>query len=306
MELFCPNCQKKLLIEDRYAGQVMKCPMCSGTFTAPSLPTFSTSAPPSPPAPPPPGPAPLPPTTAPPSAPSGAAPETAPAPPPPPVRGTEHEFKFHIWLSPKVLQWVPVGALFLIFVLSFFTWVWVGYGSLAVAAQNGWQASFGLVSVDKDLKGPTRDEDQPGISVLTLLYLLWLLPTLALAAVAAAILMVPIQLPPQIQMLLMWRWAIVAAAVLLGLLLLGLQLLVGFSLENKVRSEVNAEISRHSTDIPSRSQEMARQLALSSLHRAWPLGLVFWLQMIALVIAALLFLIDFRKTAPIPRIDVLW
>ena len=38
MELLCPSCQKKLTIPDQYAGQLMKCPLCQGIFTAPSLP----------------------------------------------------------------------------------------------------------------------------------------------------------------------------------------------------------------------------------------------------------------------------
>src|SRR5438034_1070971 len=38
MELLCPSCQKKLTIPDQYAGQLMKCPLCTQTFTAPALP----------------------------------------------------------------------------------------------------------------------------------------------------------------------------------------------------------------------------------------------------------------------------
>ncbi len=37
MELLCPNCQQMLNLDDRHAGQMMRCPICKGTFTAPSL-----------------------------------------------------------------------------------------------------------------------------------------------------------------------------------------------------------------------------------------------------------------------------
>jgi hypothetical protein len=60
MNLLCPNCQKMLTVPEQYAGQLMKCPLCSGTFTVPALPgapsvepapAFS-SPPPAPPPPP--------------------------------------------------------------------------------------------------------------------------------------------------------------------------------------------------------------------------------------------------------------
>ena len=35
MDLICPNCQKRLTIEDRSAGTVVKCPLCGGTMTCP-------------------------------------------------------------------------------------------------------------------------------------------------------------------------------------------------------------------------------------------------------------------------------
>src|ERR1700722_17421884 len=46
MNLLCPNCQKPLTVPEQYAGQPMRCPLCSGTFTVPALPTPVASAPP--------------------------------------------------------------------------------------------------------------------------------------------------------------------------------------------------------------------------------------------------------------------
>src|SRR6516225_5171125 len=56
MELMCPHCQQKLTIPDQYAGQLMRCPLCNGTFTAPALsapppPVFSMTPEPPPPSP---------------------------------------------------------------------------------------------------------------------------------------------------------------------------------------------------------------------------------------------------------------
>ncbi len=32
MNLLCPNCQKPLTVPEQYAGQPIRCPLCSGTF----------------------------------------------------------------------------------------------------------------------------------------------------------------------------------------------------------------------------------------------------------------------------------
>jgi hypothetical protein len=39
MELVCPNCKKKLTIPEQYAGQLMRCPLCQGTFNVPAIPS---------------------------------------------------------------------------------------------------------------------------------------------------------------------------------------------------------------------------------------------------------------------------
>ena len=44
MNLLCPNCQKMLTVPEQYAGQLMKCPLCSTNFTVPALPAGARSA----------------------------------------------------------------------------------------------------------------------------------------------------------------------------------------------------------------------------------------------------------------------
>jgi hypothetical protein len=53
MNLLCPNCGKMLTVPEQYAGQMMKCPLCSGTFTVPALPGGGLELPAQPPAQPP-------------------------------------------------------------------------------------------------------------------------------------------------------------------------------------------------------------------------------------------------------------
>src|SRR6516225_9539516 len=38
MNLLCPGCQKMITVPEQYAGQTMKCPLCSHLFPAPVLP----------------------------------------------------------------------------------------------------------------------------------------------------------------------------------------------------------------------------------------------------------------------------
>jgi hypothetical protein len=38
MNLLCPSCQNQLAVPEHYAGQLMKCPLCGNSFTAPAMP----------------------------------------------------------------------------------------------------------------------------------------------------------------------------------------------------------------------------------------------------------------------------
>jgi hypothetical protein len=190
MNLLCPNCQKPLTVPEQYAGQPMRCPLCSGTFTVPALPTPVASAPPpvapaptpvvasaapadtyglkDPIAPPPPVvPPPVsdlvlegtPPASRAPSSFTGGTPSPAPrqvfteAEPSYPSTPTPEGYqrKYTIWFSPKILQYVAPVGLLLIFVLTFFPWVGVYPGGVADAWQNMWQAAFGGYSIDPDV-----------------------------------------------------------------------------------------------------------------------------------------------------------
>ena len=156
MDLICPSCQKRLTIEDRFAGKVVKCPLCGGMLQAPVLLNMPVAAPP--PAPPPASPGrltgvrmPAAPATQPPApampspppeksttppaapAPSSAAPTSPAAPvdvvevvaePPPAPSVSLGEYKKSVrWhLRPDVLEWIAPVCVAAIFLLSFFAW----------------------------------------------------------------------------------------------------------------------------------------------------------------------------------------
>jgi len=203
MELMCPNCQQKLTIPDQYAGQLMRCPLCNGTFTAPTLtapppPVFSmTPEPPPPPPPPPPSsvsnepmrqPPPLPPLE-----------ELAPAPPP---GGYSRSMK--IVFSPRVIPWIPPAGMLLVFLLTFLPWL--GYSN-----PNAWHLAFG-------------GESAVGIRVpgdaLFAVYLIFAMIALIVVIPSGLFALGLVPTPPFLQVLGPWRTVIVGGIVLLSFLFL--------------------------------------------------------------------------------------
>ena len=217
----------------------------------------------------------------------------------------------------------------LIFVLQFFPWVGVYPGGVEAVTQNAWQAAFGLYSADLDLTSVTgktsiyplmseeeakkKDDvpNKPGLSVLVLFYLFpFFLVTFVATLAVAALPFVKVPLPPQVQQLLPWRWAIVAGLNALLLLFLLMQLLLGFSLETNARTwidnrpEVKAEPSNNAD---KKKAEAKRGEMLEWLQRTLWLKLVVLLHIVATASAALVYWIEKRgPSRPLPRIELMW
>ena len=154
---------------DQYAGQVMKCPLCAGhvhhavvAARARSRVCGAAHAGAA-------APAPIAVTPLPPAGPNlslaAADVEIMAGPPaygdlvpvsrpaaPPPVTG-DYRHRGTVSLSPRVLPWLAVGALVLVFVLTFFPWVGFYPGGITVTYQNAWQAAFGSYSVVPEWEG---------------------------------------------------------------------------------------------------------------------------------------------------------
>lgn len=181
MDVICPNCQKKLSLQDQYAGQLVRCPLCQGMFQAPALPSYM----PSPLAPQPPGAA------------------TAPVPPPTPqpdmhtmveelpveLPPGEYTKDCTCHLRADILLLVGPVCLALLFVLSFFTWI--GFGNLI--SLNLWQGGFEFVMV----------------------YVFALILALPLSVVGMLMEKRIIPVPENIRALLVWRPVALTALVLI-------------------------------------------------------------------------------------------
>lgn len=349
MNLQCPNCQQMLTVPEQYAGQPMRCPLCSGTFTVPALPQAAgapadTTAPgasdvygvrhepelaptPAPAfhtdpiaAPPPPDlhPAPAPaPAPAPVSAPAPY--EPLPTTPSGPAEPAAYRHTSTLRFSPRVLQWVAPVSLVLIFVLLFFPWLGIYPGGVPAVWQNGWQAAFGGHSTDQDMmdfplvEGSMKEKEKtnaiPGASVLTIFYILLYFPVLAVTVFCLVVSLRPMQLPAAVQGLLPWRWGIAAAANLLLFFFLGMQLLMGFSLDSTWANWVEKKVEKKEnlkTD-EQKKLEASQNIGLEYRRHTWVLRLTALLQIVALLSTTFLFLHGKGSLdKPPPRLQFQW
>jgi hypothetical protein len=213
MNLLCPNCQKMITIADQFAGQLMQCPLCSGTFTAPVLP--ASGAPPAVPL--------ASSVTSNPASvmkessatsvadPSGASP-VANAPgsdragsggaiPLADAPSSEYPHRYIIWISPRVVPWIAPVALVLVFFMLFFPWRSVPADATSeIGSESGWGKLF---------SGP----------LLIFYFLLYLVAlALSIGSLLLALKVVPAQ--PQIAHLIPWKSCIAAGVVALAFLFL--------------------------------------------------------------------------------------
>ena len=336
MNLLCPNCQKMLTVSEQFAGQLMKCPLCAGTFNVPGLPAAAPPAPLVAPAMTPPAAPPetyglqheaIPPQT--PAhlhteAPAVMAPsptEGMPLAPLPPMTSAEslpsssigYKKSRTIYFSPRILQWLAPAALVLVFILQFFPWVGIYPGGVAAVTQNAWQAAFNSYTPDGDLDEVVKTEfekEKMGVSTLTIFYLLLFIPTLLITLACPLLTTFNVKLPGALQGVFPWRWGIAAALNLFVLLFLALQLLAGFSIESIVKNSVEKQLEEQfKTDKSTKAQkmkELSRGTSVGSLTRTWWLTLSVVLHLVALLSTAILSYVGHHPNRPTPRLALEW
>jgi len=342
MNLLCPNCQKMLTVPEQYAGQLMKCPLCESTFTVPSLP--ATAAPfaaagaaGTTPAPPPAAPdhpdiypvrqEPEPPpavSTAPaepgritpdltdtarPSPAEDAVTSGPPVTPSLPPEG--YRSVATLWFSPRVIHWFAPAGVVLIFILQFFPWVGLYRADKALGTQNAWQAAFNGGTFDQaalnlNPEGKPAKEEGPGVSGLTIFYvLLFLLLALPLTVFSIVLHYHHVKLPPEVERFVPWRWGIVAVLNFVVFLFLALQLVVGFSLEAKPQ-QIAGQLSAPK-DAPQEVYLWARAGILEAAQRTLWLRLVFILHVLVILGAAFMYWIARPGVKrPLPRLEWMW
>ena len=213
MNLLCPNCQKMITIADQFAGQLMQCPLCSGTFTAPVLP--ASGAPPA-----------VPMASSVGSNPASAAGErqsqtaspagnssessaASKAPgsdtggplPVADLASSEYTHRYIIWISPRVVPWIAPVSLALVFFMLFFPWRIVPTEAISeIGGPSGWAKVFS--------------------SLLLMFYFLLYLVALVLSIGSLLLTLKVAPAQPQIAHLIPWKSCIVAGVVAVALLFL--------------------------------------------------------------------------------------
>jgi hypothetical protein len=223
MDLICPTCQKRLSLEDKFAGMVVRCPMCEGMFQAPALPSVAGAVVPPVPAPsaepPSPGAAPASAPTVTPGAtetfalqpaPAAAAPDAiraVPLPPssepapfpepiePPPGPPGDYTKTRTLRIRGEILSWFPPVCVTLLFVLSLFPWYWTENVSY-----NLWQLAFSAI------------DGTYTFYTVVLIFVAW-----PLAIITFIVEQRWLSLPAALRPLWPWRSAFVGAALLLPL-----------------------------------------------------------------------------------------
>jgi hypothetical protein len=312
----------------------MRCPLCEQTFLAPALPssapiasaslpgteTYQVSPEPTPPAAPSVAGAAAPPRV---EAPKLKASVSAPPPPPPLPPPAGYGRKFSLQLNSIVLAWIPAASLFLIFILTFFTWVGSFPGGVGVYTQNAWQVFYGGSYIDpvykKDVfedqfRNPFDEkQDTPSFSFLAFCYLFTLIPVmLAVIAVTGAS-QLQVKLPPVVEKVWEWRYLAVGVLTAVPLFFLLLQSLAGFPLEDKLKSlAIRPHASARSnakTDDEIKKVDIleGKEIGALSLHRTWARSVVVLLQLLATACAFLAYWMDRRGAGrPAPRLEFLW
>ncbi len=326
-----------LTVPEQYAGQLMKCPLCNGTFTVPALPQpVGSSVGGSPEASPlavgPPNPAPDlqgatlvssgPPAASPSAAPSpdvyGVEPPGPLPPPPAPPRPSSKPTAEKPVTATSPQPPPPPPPLPGDYARTFTIWL-----SPRVVP---WVIPGALVPVVLLLFAPwvqTQVSDRVwfyqtgwGTGFGTwwgfagTLYIILLLLATALAALAVTRTVLPLQFPPAVERVWPYRWVIVSGAVLFAFLLLIVELFAGFGLESAVErgpepAKAEAKPAEGSLEAALQGSKEA-EIARLTVHRTNWLRLAVLLHLAALVGVGLQYALDQRGARPIPRIDVRW
>jgi hypothetical protein len=199
-------------------------------------------------------------------------------------------------LSRTVVPWIAPAALALLFIIMFFTWVGrYSLNSPEPVVQSGWGTGFG--------------SDFTGLGLLhNLLYLLTLL-------LAFAVVLVPrlnVKLPPAAERIWPHRSLILGGAVLLLVVLLGIELILGFGLESATARQaaaptVDAE-KTPSTGAPAPSipADVQVRFARLTLYRTAAPYVAFLLELAALAGVALEVWLERRGDRRPPAVHISW
>ena len=329
MRLLCPHCQESLTVPDSEGGKTVHCTYCGKPFSAPLPYEASTPALAAEPYPVKPEPAAAPAPVVPPPKPAPVAPKSGALPavtdgwdtpaPPTPLPGPELSGYANVRTLPidlKVVRWVAPAALFVAFILTFFSWDGLypgGYGAYTQSAWGCLSAGFAVDPVAEEEFKLAEELGKRTPSNLWLLpYLILLIVVLVVAWAGPVVELMKPKLPAVVQDLWQYRAAALSGGVIILLLLLSAQWASGFGLQRaiKEKAEVLVQDEKGSAATPEKIQRVEMK---ESMERArWVARTTVWLRLAYLMhlLAALAVvteaLVTLRGNKPVPRVGAMW
>lgn len=216
----------------------------------------------------------------------------------------------------------------LVFILMFFSWVGFYPGKVGVLTQSGWGAAFGSFTSDVVWEKVARFSTEtyaPSIDLLLFFYVLLVLLINVPAVIVAALLprgnqaLRPILQPlaPHLPTIAPWRALGVAGITAFTFLLLALQGVWGFSLEQTVEDFADAQFKNDAKPAATGFKETPEEAQMRTLRRGmivsqFGLQTTLWFRLavlahlLALIGAGLDLWLDRRGQRPLPRADLMW
>ena len=318
----CPNCTKMVELPDDSAGSEAPCPNCHEMMQVPdaepSTPepiaeekesgTYGMSPEPTP------------------------KPERPTPPPgfiPPKERNTSPTGNAHsapmgytrdygIELAPRILGWVPVACITIVFFLTFAAWVGSYPGGVRVYSQSAWDALFGSIEVNSLPKSLVEDEteinDAVGTDWLMLPYLLLLLVTLIFLWADRFLPEPEKQRVPTrlswVPMIWPWRLPLLCGFLFLLWLMLFIQAWNGFGLEDAIAEKVALNHDDEPRDKVAERLEYdvrtGKEYAQAGLIHTFAYEVVMTCHVVALLSMLLFWWVERRGRKPLPQLRVYW
>jgi len=316
MRLLCPFCQKAITVADSEAGKAVNCPECNQQFAAPQLFTPSPSVEPQ-----------VEKTSfpVPPAVPETYTPEPKLDAPPPrlpdlplpdrELSGFAKMVSFPI--EPRVVRFIPAAALFVVFVLTFFSWNGLFPGGHSAFTQNAWYGAVASMSRDVVAEDELKlmgDElyNRLRTSWFLVPFLILMFPALALAFGGLLVEILKVKIPPNLQSIWRFRPALLGLFALMMLLFVLAQWGSGFGLQKAVSEKIeerNAE-KKAQANTPEKLQRVEMTVAMDK--ESFPARTTIWLRfailanLIAVLAAATETCLMLRGNKPPPRVGFMW
>jgi hypothetical protein len=235
---------------------------------------------------------------------------TAPLPPaPPPSAGYPHTFA--IWISPRVVPLIPPIALAVLFLLLFFPWTGAYPGGYSIFTQSAFGMTWGGYSDDLETLGEPKPFESVGWNPLMIFYFLAVLAAVALAAAPFLVAKTSMQMPRGVERIWPWRSAIVGGITACALLILLLQMMIGFGLENALaapppQSSENSSGGNRADRQPVSKIQQALRTARMNPQRTFWLQMAILCHLVTVASVGLELWLEKRGQQPMPRIEIQW